>query len=148
MLVQKGLGIVLLGSFAEKDLCASIKEYAEKNGAPDSVQNFSGKLNIEQNFHVLKQCSLAVSNDSGLAHLAAAADIPVNIIFGPTTPSMGFVPPGKVATFEKRELYCRPCTSVGRNKCPEKHFRCMNEIKPKNVFEVIFTPDYAAKREA
>jgi hypothetical protein len=35
---------------------------------------------------------------------------------------------------EVENLKCRPCSKLGFQKCPKKHFRCMNDI---NVDEVV-----------
>jgi len=42
-------------------------------------------------------------------------------------------------------LYCRPCTTVGRDACPEGHFRCMREILPEQVLASITTMMAAAR---
>jgi len=73
-----------------------------------------------------------------LMHMAAALNIPTVAIFGPTTRELGFFPTGQnTVVVEHSSLYCRPCTHIGMNKCPEKHFRCMKEIEPEQVWQQL-----------
>lgn len=69
---------------------------------------------------MLARCSCMVSNDSGLAHIASAVDVPVVMICGPTDPaSIGpYANKGRVVT---SGLGCSPCFQVGR-----KPLRCIN----------------------
>ena len=98
---------------------------------------FNSYLGIRESIEALKKVAVVVTNDNGLMHLAAAAGTPVIAIFGPTVPEFGFSPVGDQHTILQKSLYCRPCSIHGMNYCPEKHFRCMNEITPEEVFEVI-----------
>ena len=34
-------------------------------------------------------------------------------------------------------LKCRPCSKIGYQKCPKTHFRCMKELTPQKVAEVL-----------
>jgi len=38
---------------------------------------------------------------------------------------------------ERENLSCRPCSHIGKEKCPEKHFRCMLEISSEEVIKCI-----------
>jgi heptosyltransferase-2 len=56
-------------------------------------------------------------------------------IFGSTVQEFGFAPYGtRSAVAENAGLYCRPCTTIGREGCPEGHFRCMLEVTAESVF--------------
>jgi multimeric flavodoxin WrbA len=37
---------------------------------------------------------------------------------------------------EVKGLNCRPCTKIGFNKCPKKHFKCMNNIDEERIVEI------------
>lgn len=57
---------------------------------------------------LIGRCSLFVSNDSGLMHLAAACKTPCVAIFGPTNPT--WVHPWRTkSTIVSRHLPCSPC---------------------------------------
>jgi len=74
---------------------------------------------------------VAVSNDSGLLHVAAAAGTPAIGIFGPTSP-WHWAPLNPLAgTVETTtELPCRPCH---KPVCRLEHHRCMRDIAPEQV---------------
>jgi len=46
--------------------------------------NLVGKTNLAEIFLIMKNCNLFIGNDSGLMHLAAAANIPTIGLFGPS----------------------------------------------------------------
>jgi heptosyltransferase-2 len=71
-------------------------------------------------------------------HTAAAVNIPVIAFFGSTVKEFGFTPyNSKNLILENNSLSCRPCTHIGRDSCPEKHFKCMEEITPQSAFEKL-----------
>ncbi len=86
---------------------------------------------------LLSRCSLAVTHDSGLMHVAAARGIRVVALFGSTAPELGFPPSGTGHTVLCRHESCQPCTLHGRPSCPRGHFRCMNELAPDIVMAQI-----------
>ena len=82
-----------------------------------------------------KECAALVCNDSGLMHTAVAVDIPVIALFGSTVKEFGFYPySNKSMVIENSELTCRPCSHIGKDKCPKKHFKCLLELSPELVF--------------
>lgn len=105
---------------------------------PEGFINLSRQTNLRQLLYILSNAEFVVSNDTGPAHMTAAVGTPLFVIFGPTVPEFGFRPKGKgyVKVFEKT-LPCRPCSLHGTERCPAKHFRCMLEIKPEEVFNEI-----------
>lgn len=64
---------------------------------------------------------------------------PIITIYGSTIPEFGFYP---FREFDKivqiENLYCKPCGIHGYKKCPEKHFRCMIDLKPELVLNAVF----------
>ena len=98
----------------------------------------AGKLTLLETAALIKQSRLMISNDSGLMHLGAALDIPLVAIFGSTVEELGFFPTSpKAVVVENRGLYCRPCSHIGRSDCPEKHFRCMQEVTPETILSIV-----------
>jgi heptosyltransferase-2 len=59
------------------------------------------------------------------------------VIFGSTTKELGFFPYKSNAVVIEKDLSCRPCSHIGKQICPKKHFRCMNDINPDEVLEGI-----------
>lgn len=132
-LIQKGTNnpIAILGGKDDIDLG---KHLADR----ENIYNLSGKLNLLENAFVLSQSQALVSNDSGLMHMAAAVHTPVAAIFGSTVKEWGFFPfrvPS--AVIEESSLSCRPCSHIGRDKCPRKHFKCMLDITAEEVYQQL-----------
>lgn len=79
-----------------------------------------------------------ISNDSSPVHIAVSQGVPVVAIFGPTVTELGFAPyGGKNRVVENNNLPCRPCSLHGGQKCPKKHFKCMLDITPEEVFAAV-----------
>jgi heptosyltransferase-2 len=128
--------VVLLGSEKEgplnADLAARVSgtrviDLSEKSSLPDVL----GILALSKGF---------TGNDSGIAHLAAAAGTPTVVIFGPTNPEAtrpwdGPRPdgePARIAIVRQRVL-CAPCRFT---KCPIDH-ECMTRIVPGDVLSAL-----------
>ena len=78
--------------------------------------------------HGLAGCAVAVTNDSGLLHLAEAVGTPVVGLFGPTVKAFGYFPcrPDSVAL--EMDLECRPCSRNGRRACHRGDLACLERI--------------------
>lgn len=127
-----GADIILLGGTDDKEICDKIVSLST---AP--IQNCSGSKSILATAEILDRCSLLVSNDTGVMHIAAARKVPVVAIFGSTVPEFGFSPYRVENIIVQKELSCRPCTNIGRDKCPLGHFNCMNQIEVEDVMDAI-----------
>jgi len=69
------------------------------------------------------------THDTGLMHIAAAFGKKTYSIWGNTVPAFGMYPyRTQHVVWERPHLYCRPCSKLGYKKCPQGHFKCMNEI--------------------
>lgn len=124
--------IVLFGGEEDRDACAAIAR-----GLADAV-NLAGRISMLESAAAVDVCDVVVTNDSAMAHVAAARRRPVVAIFGSTVEQFGFAPFRTPSTLvENVGLYCRPCTSIGRSACPEGHFRCMLEIEPAAVLSAV-----------
>ncbi len=79
----------------------------------------------------LAAAQVAVSNDSGLLHVASALGTPAIGIFGPTSPWHWAPLNPLAATMEAtRPLPCRPCH---KPVCRLAHHLCMHDIAPERV---------------
>jgi heptosyltransferase-2 len=84
----------------------------------------------------LSCAAAAVSNDSGLLHVAAALGRPSIGIFGPTSPWHWAPLNPLAATIEtSTELPCRPCH---KPVCRLVHHRCMRDITADEVFAATY----------
>ncbi|MGE4232764.1 MAG: glycosyltransferase family 9 protein [Bacteriovoracia bacterium] len=87
---------------------------------------------------LIAKARLLISNDSAPVHIAAAFDIPTVAVFGPTVRKLGFFPLStKTKVVEVSGLECRPCSLHGPQKCPKRHFRCMDDIKVEQVVSAV-----------
>lgn len=117
-LTADGLAVWILGGPDEKSLAAEI---AGDSGARDLTGT-----DLRDAILALGAASVAVSNDSGLLHVAAALGIPSIGIFGPTSPWHWAPLNPLAAVIETRsELPCRPCH---KPTCRLLHHRCMRDI--------------------
>ena len=126
MLASEGYDVWVLGSAKDRPAGDSI-------ASAGKAQNLCGRTGLEDVIDLLAYCEQAVSNDSGLMHIAAAVGTRVVALYGSTSP--GFTPP----LTENRVLHylgieCSPCF---QRQCPLGHFRCMREILPAAVLESV-----------
>ncbi|MBA3828125.1 MAG: glycosyltransferase family 9 protein [Taibaiella sp.] len=135
--------IILMGGAEDKEQGAKI---AAKY--PIKVYNSCGKFSLNESAWLLKHAKVVASNDTGLMHIAAAFKKPVISLWGNTSSTMGMFPyygnndlAEKRSPFsmimEKKKLYCHPCSKLGYNKCPEKHFKCMNNLNMSDLEENV-----------
>lgn len=125
MLSNDGFRIVIFGGKSDISLCAELTEKT-----PGSI-NLCNDDKILLTVANIKKCKVVICNDSGLMHAATAVGTPVLAIFGSTVREFGFTPyKSKNLILENKLLTCRPCTHIGRESCPKKHFKCMLELTP------------------
>lgn len=129
LLRDQGKDVWVLGSAKEKPLGEAI---ASASGA----QDLCGRTELVDVIDLLALARHAVSNDSGLMHVAAAAGTHVIGLYGSTSP--GFTPPLTARkTLHYLNLSCSPCF---QRECPLGHLRCLRDIRPVDVL-----PDIVAK---
>ncbi len=92
-------------------------------------------LDIKKVASLLSGCRIALTNDSGLMHLANAVGTPVMAIFGPTNPRLGFAPmlPGSKILCD--DVRCSPCSVHGQKPCRQPVKYCFENITPERVVE-------------
>ncbi|WP_449369681.1 lipopolysaccharide heptosyltransferase II [Thiomonas sp.] len=100
--------------------------------APGSV-NLCGATRLGEAIALLASCAGAVSNDSGLMHVAAALGRPTVGVYGSTDPR--HTPPAahRSATLWL-QLDCSPCF---QRTCPLGHLNCLNRITPDTVWNAL-----------
>jgi lipopolysaccharide heptosyltransferase II len=115
--VKDGYDVWILGS--EKDDIAG-----QAIAAASPALNLCGQTSLEDVIDLLGFAEQAVSNDSGLMHVAAAVGTHTHAIYGSSSPL--FTPPltGK-ADVHYLDLDCSPCFE---RECPLGHLRCLREL--------------------
>jgi len=115
---------------------------------PVRIYNSCGKFNLNESSRLVELARVIVSNDTGLMHIAAAYKKTVISLWGNTSPDMGMFPyygynnlkerpAAQSIIFENKDLGCHPCSKLGYNRCPKKHFKCMNELNMNEVAEAV-----------
>ena len=129
LLAAQGLEVWVVGGPAEKALAAEIVA----KGGP-RVRDLTG-TDLRNGVLAMAAASVAISNDSGLMHVAAALGTPTMGIFGPTSPSLWAPLNGLAATVvqDKSILSCQPCQ---RTICRMNDHRCMRDISARDVVEI------------
>ncbi len=131
-------GVILFGAADERDVCGKILQEIRANAPRTPVLNLAGSLTLTESAAVMDHCTVVLSNDSGLMHVAAGRKRKVVALFGPTVKELGFFPFGTTSTvIETNGLRCRPCTHIGRPSCPKAHFRCMLDIPVSRVVDAV-----------
>lgn len=120
--------VILLGGPEDEGPGAFIAEQAG-----DQVVSACGKLKLNESASVVRQAEKVISHDTGLMHIAAAFNKEIISVWGNTIPEFGMYPyygrnEDRNTTMEVKGLSCRPCSKIGHNECPKKHFRCMVDI--------------------
>jgi lipopolysaccharide heptosyltransferase II len=129
LLEQNGYRVVLFGGKDDELLCDEIK-----STLPEAI-NLCNDNDILQTVANMKMCKTIFSNDSGLMHTVTAVKVPLIAFFGSTVREFGFTPyKSRSLVLENNNLSCRPCSHIGRSKCPKKHFKCMLDIPPQLAF--------------
>jgi heptosyltransferase-2 len=130
-LADAGADVIVLGSAKER----SIGDDVVRRAAHARVRNLAGATSLADVVDLLAGSEVAVSNDSGLLHVAAAAGTSVVALYGSSSPK--FTPPlTEAAAVVSLELECSPCFA---RECPLKHFRCLNELSPATVLRAADT---------
>ncbi|MDI1245331.1 MAG: lipopolysaccharide heptosyltransferase II [Rhodoferax sp.] len=133
---QLNVPVVLLGSGKEAALCASIADPVNAK-RPGQCVNLAGKTSLAQALAVISACKSAVSNDSGLMHVAAGFGVHQVAIFGSSSPL--HTPPlndlAQVLWLKRDAVYQPPldCAPCFQRVCPLGHTRCLNDILPSRV---------------
>ncbi len=123
-LLAEGLSVWVVGGPAEKPMAQTIV-------AGTDARDLTG-TDLREAILALAAGSAAVSNDSGLVHVAAALGTPTIGIFGPTSPWHWAPLNPLAATLQANiELACRPCH---KPVCRLGHHRCMTELGVEEVF--------------
>jgi heptosyltransferase-2 len=117
-----GVPVVLLGSKADAP-------------AADGIQgrNLVGLTTLDEAIDLIGGAAWAVTNDSGLMHVAAALGTPQVALFGSSSPER--TPP---LSARARVLWLRPeCSPCFERVCPLGHFKCLNELTAETVLAEI-----------
>lgn len=127
-LADQGLNVWVVGGPDEKALAAEIVAA----GGP-RVRDLTGN-DLRNGILAVAAADVAISNDSGLMHIAAAIGTPTIGIFGPTSPYHWAPLNGLAATIQTDTVV--PCQPCHRPVCTMNDHRCMRDIPASEVVAV------------
>ena len=123
---QQGYAVYIFGSPNDKAMGEEIVTAA--NG--DAI-NLCGETTLAEVTDLLSLVKVAVTNDSGLMHIAAAVGRPIVAIYGAITPE--YTPPlTDTKEIQYLGLDCSPCF---KKQCPFGHYNCLNGIEVESVYK-------------
>jgi heptosyltransferase II len=138
-LSESGFAVWVVGGPDEQTLAADIAHRAP------GTRDLTGP-DLRNAILALAAAAAAVSNDSGLLHVAAAIGTPSIGIFGPTSP-WHWAPLNPLAAVIETttDVPCRPCH---KPTCRLVHHRCMRDIPMAQVEAAVRTAVAAPSRAA
>jgi heptosyltransferase-2 len=127
-LISSGKQVWVFGSAKEHALGDAIV----KQGG-EGVANLCGSTKLVDAVDLLALAECAVTNDSGLMHMAAAVGVKLVAIYGSSSPV--YTPPlTDKAEVVYLDIVCSPCFE--RN-CPLKHMNCLNQIPVEDIYRRV-----------
>lgn len=117
---------IIVGSKNDKDIADEIVSLSGGRAV-----SLAGKTNLGELIAIISKANFIVSNDSGPMHIAAALNVPVFAVFGPTDP-FRTGPYGKGHTTIREDIPCSPCF---RKSCDD--MKCMKDLSVEKVYGII-----------
>ena len=125
---EKNFSVFFLGKDTDFE-----KSLSSEDGLND-VRSLIGQTTLLDVAYLLSISNLAISNDSGLMHIAGSVDSKIIAIYGSSSPK--YTPPlisedsGEVIY---KDLSCSPCF---KRECPLSHLNCLRSITAKETFDI------------
>jgi len=130
-LAADGTRVVMVGTQSEQPVAEAIAR-----GVGERGRSLAGKTDVGTLAALIAGAALFVGVDSGPMHVAAAMQVPVVALFGPTDPGLTG-PQGEQHQVIRRGLTCSPC----KGGCEER--LCLAQI---TVEEVLASSRKALER--
>jgi lipopolysaccharide heptosyltransferase II len=127
-LAAMGRAVWIFGSPNDRPIGEEIARLAD-----GVAVNLCGRTDLAAAIDLLSVVEIAITNDSGLMHLAAAVGRPVVALYGSSSPE--HTPPlTERARLVRTGIECSPCF---QRECPLGHHKCMVELTPERVLHEI-----------
>jgi heptosyltransferase-2 len=128
--VELGSHVVLVGGDDGRRLGADVL----RGEAWPGVSDWTGRLTVDELAALLEEADVLVGGDSGPAHLAAAVDAPVVVLFSGTNCAEQWRPHGADVAVLRHAVDCSPCH---RTRCPRPGHPCMTGLAPEVALEEV-----------
>jgi heptosyltransferase II len=122
---ELGATVLISAAPKERSIVEAVKRHMRR--APVELSNKGVDLGSLK--EIVRRCDLMVTNDTGPRHIAAAMDVPVVTVFGPTHPEWTEIYYAKERQVAVK-VFCGPCQ---KKVCPLDH-RCMTRVTPGMVY--------------
>lgn len=123
---------ILMGSKQDIRVCEYVQQHLTSR-LRDRCVSFVNQFSLTEFLGTLKATDMALSNDSGTAHLAGALDVPVVVLFGPTNPNRCAPYPPQTVVWLKPE--CAPCYPRMLHGCGNPV--CIQDLPVETVFAIV-----------
>ena len=131
-MIRQGWQVWIFGSAKDSPGGEEIRQ-ALIPGFRDEVFNLAGETSMAQAVDLMSCATAAVSNDSGLMHVAAALNVPLVAVYGSTSPE--FTPPlAEQVAIVRTGIECSPCFE---RTCRFGHYDCLRLLKPQVVLDAL-----------
>lgn len=135
---EKAGAVMIFGGKADVPRATTLSAVLRRHSGDERVIDWTGELTLAESAAAFQYCDVVLTNDSGLMHMAAAMQKRLVAVFGSTVEEFGFFPPRETSiVIEQKGLACRPCSHIGRDTCPEGHFRCMLDTSVDSVWRAV-----------
>jgi heptosyltransferase-2 len=123
---ELGATVLISAAPKERPIVEQVKRFMKR--APVDLSNKGVDLGSLK--EIVRRCDLMVTNDTGPRHVAAAMNVPVVTIFGPTHPEWTEIYYPKERQVAVK-VFCGPCQ---KKTCPLDH-RCITRVTPNMVWD-------------
>jgi lipopolysaccharide heptosyltransferase II len=128
LLVRRtGLPVVIAGSAVDAALVEEIRA-----GCGVALPSLAGQLSLGELGAALRLATVALTNNSWPAHVAAAVGTPVLTLYALTNPQ--HTPWRTRSRVLFQDVPCRFCF---KSTCPAGHHACLAEVEPERVLEAV-----------
>ena len=119
--------VIFVGDTKDAQIVAQIQ-----GSMKASSLSLAGKINLRQLAFVLKKCSWALTHDSGVMHLASYFNVPLIVLWGPTSIEK-YAPWSEKSIIVRRNEKCVRC----QDKKSKIAHNCMSFIEVQDVLNAI-----------
>lgn len=126
--LSKDWNVIILGSQKDKEVASEIKSSISLD-ISDGLYDLTGMTTLLDAIDLLSVSKVALTNDSGLMHIAAAVSTPLIALYGPTNPE--FTPP-----LSKNSKVLRKITGYIRDRQGTErsgYHKSLIDLKPEEV---------------
>ncbi len=128
ILREHGLPVMIVGTRAQRPSANDmVREFSSQD-----VKNTTGSLSWGELIDAVDAAPYVVSNNSGVAHLAAGRARWTLCLFAASHAFNEWMPRGPHVVTMTKVVPCSPC-ALGRDRCPNGMV-CMTELEPLEVF--------------